>query len=78
MDCDIVERAYELAASGEYQSVNEIVIRLKTEGHVAVLTALRSRTFRRELRSMCSRTQTDLQDSTSQPPRHHQVGTTGC
>lgn len=56
MLCDTVERAYELATSGEYPSVDQIVCRLKAEGHVSVLTALRSRTFRRELRALCSRT----------------------
>jgi hypothetical protein len=44
---DAVERAYDLACSGGFDSVGEIVKRLKVEGYRTVLTDLRSRSFRR-------------------------------
>lgn len=48
-----IERAYELAVSGECASVARIVALLKAEGFPTVLTDLRSRNLRRELHRLC-------------------------
>ena len=49
-----IERAYDLASSGMFQTVDSVVTRLKAEGYENVATNLRSRTFRRELRELCA------------------------
>ena len=67
MGYDTTERAYILACSGDFPSVAKIVTHLKAEGHLTVLTDLRSRIFRRELREICSRMA--LQRATSGPGR---------
>ena len=56
-DCGLetTERAYALALSGRFKTVAELVAQLKNEGHRTVLTDLRSRIFRRELRGLCAR-----------------------
>jgi hypothetical protein len=50
----ILERAYELARSGECQGVDDIRARLKTEGYGAeVQMQMSGRTLRADLRRLC-------------------------
>jgi hypothetical protein len=66
---DAVERAYDLACSGGFDSVGEIVKRLKVEGYRTVLTDLRSRSFRRELRTICI----ERGPARARPPHAHRL-----
>lgn len=50
---EAVARAYRLAESGQCPDLETIVRTMTLEGHVNVLTALRSRLVRRELRELC-------------------------
>lgn len=50
-----LERAYELALSGQCSDLGQIKARLKAEGHLTVLTDLRSHIVCRELRALCKR-----------------------
>lgn len=52
---EIVERAFVLAESGRYASLEEVKRELKREGYVTVETALRARLTRREIRAACAR-----------------------
>ena len=52
-DPGTLERAYDLAQSGMCASLDEIEARLRAEGHITVLTELRSRIVRRDLRALC-------------------------
>jgi hypothetical protein len=47
-----VERAYELAMSGEFACFRQLVSRLMDEGHGTALTDLRSRNLQSELRGL--------------------------
>lgn len=47
-----LERAFELARSGEYQGVAELRAQLKAEGHS--LAQLEGRTLARQLRELCT------------------------
>ncbi len=51
----IVERAFVLAESGRFASLEDVKRQLKREGFVTVETALRALLTRRELRASCSR-----------------------
>ena len=48
-----VERAYELARSGEYPSVAEIKLQLRREGHSDVTGQLYGRAITTDLRRLC-------------------------
>ena len=48
-----VERAYELAQSGEYPSVAEIKLQLRREGHSDVAGQLYGRSITTDLRRLC-------------------------
>lgn len=52
---EIVERAFALAESGRYASLEEVKQELKRQGYVTVETALRARLTRQEIRAACSR-----------------------
>ena len=49
----ILERAFILARSGEYSSVHEIRLRLKSEGFSNVEAHLSGRSISRQLRGLC-------------------------
>jgi hypothetical protein len=51
-----VERAYELARSGKFASLNEIKDRLKADGFRAVDVLLSSRSMQGHLRAICAAT----------------------
>ena len=51
---DTVERAYALARSGQFNTLEQVIDRLEAEGYGTVQTDLRSRIFRRELRDLCA------------------------
>jgi len=55
---DTVELAYDLAGSGKFATLGEVIVRLKADGHRTVMTDLRSTTLRRELRELCLRSST--------------------
>jgi hypothetical protein len=50
---DIVKRAYELAATGQYVSIVTITNRLIREGYREALDALRPEPIRNDLRRAC-------------------------
>ncbi len=50
-----VDRAYLLAETGQFADLEGIKVKLRQEGHIAVLTALRSPLVRRQLRALCRR-----------------------
>jgi hypothetical protein len=50
----IVERAYQLASSGEYATVSEIRVRLAREGYSNVVSHLAGRTIGLALRKLCA------------------------
>lgn len=52
---EIVERAFVLAESGRYASLEDVKRELKREGYVTVETALRARLTRRAIRAACSK-----------------------
>lgn len=54
MRSNIIERAYELAQSGEFAATSEIVERLKDEGFESVVAHLSGTSIRRQLRSLLS------------------------
>lgn len=57
-----VERAYELARSGEFAQLSEIKERLKAEGCRAVDAQLAGRAIQGHLRAICSATYKRPQD----------------
>lgn len=50
---DVIERAYELARSGDYAKVREIEKRLNEEHFLNVRAQVVGRTLRRELQTLC-------------------------
>lgn len=54
-DLLILERAFELAQSGQCADLEQITTRLRAEGYATVSTALRGRIMRQELRTLCER-----------------------
>jgi hypothetical protein len=51
----ILERAYALASSGEFQRITDIKARLKAEGYADVRTQLFGTTIHRDLRRLIER-----------------------
>ena len=49
-----LERAYELAQSGEFRGVSDIKVRLKGEGFTSVDGHLYGPSIRKELRRLCA------------------------
>ena len=52
-DIPIVERAYQLARSGEFANCSEIAARLKLEGHVDVRAHLDGQFIKSQLLKLC-------------------------
>jgi hypothetical protein len=52
-DLLILERAFELAQSGQCADLRQLTGQLKAEGYATVSTALRGRVMRQELRTLC-------------------------
>ncbi len=50
---NVVERAFELAASGECRTLDEIERRLKADGHEGAAQHLRGGSIRKQLRELC-------------------------
>ena len=48
------ERAFELAESGRFATLQAVIRQLRAEGYPTVLTDLRSRHLRRGLRELCA------------------------
>ena len=51
---DTVERAYQLAKSGDCANVDDIKIRLRAEGYASVWQHLSAPTLTRTLRGLCA------------------------
>jgi hypothetical protein len=53
-DAGIIERAYQLARSGEFASVGQIKDRLKTEGYTCIALHFSGKSLQRSLLQLCS------------------------
>jgi hypothetical protein len=57
---NLVERAYELAKSGKFATVDEVARQLKIEGYSGVVAHLDDHTsLRRDLKTLCARIRTE-------------------
>jgi hypothetical protein len=63
----IVERAFELAASGECRDAREVERRLKWEGYEAVAAHLDSASLRKQLRALFDAHQQAIEADPSHP-----------
>lgn len=63
-----VERAYQLAASGECATVGDIRDRLAREGYTNITTHLGGRTIALALRKLCAASQSPCESSPTDVP----------
>jgi tRNA G26 N,N-dimethylase Trm1 len=59
-----IERAYQMARSGECRSLEEIAIGLRREGYEAVAAHLAGASIRRDLRQICAQAAKGRADTT--------------
>ena len=66
----LIERAYELAKSGEFENVDALGRRLKSEGYIDVVAHIGSHTsLRRELKQLCRQSRTERTSQTADQGR---------